>query len=161
MGLWFSPMNPEQSKPIKTSFSLYESDKNILEDLVVGLCREGVQVRAGTVLRALAYLNDETEMFAAAVMLDRDLKAKSGGGPLEAGNWSSPPPTADLPKSDRDKMRKAGIELRAKGHPHTHSFIMRALLRSAPEVKTFVPMVRKFLEKVPRRPRTPKAHGRS
>lgn len=163
--LWvygYRVMSADPNKPVKTSFSLYKSDKRILNDLVVGLKREGVKVRAGTVLRALAHLNSGTEMFAAAVLLDRDLNAKAG--PREADTVDFPPPTADLPQRDRDKMERVSADLLEKEITSSHSFIMRALLRSCPDIRTMAPLVRKFLQDVPRRTRTmaPKAppHGR-
>ncbi|MBX3738925.1 MAG: hypothetical protein KF715_19690 [Candidatus Didemnitutus sp.] len=152
-------MKADPNRPVKRSFSFSGSDKKILHDIVQGLRRAGVpSVRNGTVLRAFAYLNSATEMFSAAVLLDRDLKVGAGSG----DRYDPPPLTADLAQADVDKLADVGVELHAKNIASTHSFIMRALLRSAPDMKILVTQMRRFQQEVPRRPRaSKKSHARS
>jgi len=153
-------MKADPNRPVKRSFSFSGADKKILHDIVQGLRRGGLpSIRNGTVLRAFAHLNSTTEMFSAAVLLDRDLKAGAG----QDDRYDPPPLTADLAQADVDKLADVGVELHAKSISSTHSFIMRALLRSAPDIKVLISQMRRFQQEVPRRPRTvkPKSHGRS
>ena len=143
-------MSREPAAPIKVSFSFYPTDMLALNQQTVELRRRGAPVRRGTVLRALIELTSETEMFAATVLLHRDYVAR--GGPREADNVAGIP-TVDLPARLIGKLDRVVAELAAKDISANRAYVVRAILRSAPNPDIWVASVKRFLEEFPRRPR--------
>ena len=135
---------------IKVSFTFYPADVQALNTCMVGLRRAGLPVRGGTVLRALIHLTSATEMFAYAVLLAKTYERK--GGPREA-DYVAGHPTVDLPPDLVKKLDGVVTELAAKEIPANRAFVVRAVLRAAPETETLAPAVRKYLKVFPPRPR--------
>jgi hypothetical protein len=142
-------MNPNPV-PIKVSFTFYPADVSALNTCMVGLRRVGLPVRGGTVLRALIHLTSATEMFAHAVLLAKSYEKK--GGPRES-DYVAGHPTVDLPPTLVKKLDDVVTELAAKLIPANRAFVVRALLRAAPEASTLAPAVKKYLAAFPARPR--------
>lgn len=136
--------------PIKVSFTFYPADVEALNTCMVGLRRAGLPVRGGTVLRALIHLTSSTEMFAHAVLLAKSYEKKDG--PRES-DYVAGHPTVDLPRALVKKLDDVVTELAAKMIAANRAFVVRALLRAAPEASTLAPAVRKFLASFPPRPR--------
>ena len=101
-------------------------------------------------LRALIHLTSATEMFAHAVLLAKTYERK--GGPREA-DYVAGHPTVDLPPDLVKKLDGVVTELAAKEIPANRAFVVRAVLRAAPETETLAPAVRKYLKAFPPRPR--------
>ena len=141
--------------PIKVSFTFYPADVQALNRCVVGLRRAGLPVRGGTVLRALIHLTSATEMFAHAVLLAKTYERK--GGPREA-DYVAGHPTVDLPPDLVKKLDDVVTELAEKLIPANRAFVVRALLRTAPDAKTLAPAIKKYLATFPPRPRGWAAH---
>jgi hypothetical protein len=135
---------------IKVSFTFYPADVQALNTCMIGLRRAGLPVRGGTVLRALIHLTSATEMFAYAVLLAKTYERK--GGPREA-DYVAAHPTVDLPPDLVKKLDDVVTELADKMIPANRAFVVRALLRAAPDAQTLAPGVRKFLAAFPPRPR--------
>ena len=135
---------------IKVSFTFYPADVQALNRCLVGLRRAGLPVRGGTVLRALIHLTSATEMFAHAVLLAKTYDRKDG--PREA-DYVAAHPTVDLPPDLVKKLDDVVTELADKMIPANRAFVMRALLRAAPDAQTLAPAVRKYLAAFPPRPR--------
>ena len=136
--------------PIKVSFTFYPADVRALNACVVGLRRAGLPVRGGTVLRALIHLTSATEMFAHAVLLAKAYEKK--GGPRET-DYVAGHPTVDLPPDLVKKLDNVVTELAEKLIPANRAFVVRALLRTAPDAATLAPAVKKYLDAFPPRPR--------
>ena len=135
---------------IKVSFTFYPADVQALNRCMVSLRRAGLPVRGGTVLRALIHLTSATELFAHAVLLAKAYERK--GGPREA-NYVAGHPTVGLPPHLVKKLDGVVTELADKMIPANRAFVMRALLRAAPDAQTLAPAVRKYLAAFPPRPR--------
>jgi|GEM_PF-601194 hypothetical protein len=136
--------------PIKVSFTLYPADVQALNRCMVGLRRAGLPVRGGTVLRALIHLASSTELFAHAVLLAKAYEKKDG--PRET-DYVAGHPTVDLPPDLVKKLDDVVTELAEKMIPANRAFIVRALLRAAPDAATLAPAVKKYLATYPPRPR--------
>jgi hypothetical protein len=136
--------------PMKVSFTFYPADVQALNRCMGDLRRAGLPVRGGTVLRALIHLTSSTELFAHAVLLAKAYDRKDG--PREA-DYVAGHPTVDLPPDLVKKLDDVVTELADKMIPANRAFIVRALLRAAPDAATLAPAVRKYLAAFPPRPR--------
>ncbi len=135
---------------IKVSFTFYPADVQALNRCMVSLRRAGLPVRGGTVLRAFIHLTSATELFAHAVLLAKTYDRKDG--PREA-DYVAAHPTVDLPPDLVKKLDDVVTELADKMIPANRAFVVRALLRAAPDAQTLAPAVRKYLAAFPPRPR--------
>ena len=140
---------------IKVSFTFYPADVQALNTCMIGLRRAGLPVRGGTVLRALIHLTSATELFAHAVLLAKAYERK--GGPREA-DYVAGHPTVGLPPHLVKKLDGVVTELAEKLIPANRAFVVRALLRTAPDAKTLAPAIKKYLATFPPRPRGWAAH---
>ena len=133
----------------------------VLNRQTVELQKLGAPVRRATVLRALIEITNETEMFAATVLLHRDYVTK--GGAREKDNVAGIP-TVDLPKRLVVKLDRVATELAEKGIMANRAYVVRAILRAAPKPAVWVGAVNQYLKDFPRRPRTvavkPKKHAK-
>jgi hypothetical protein len=89
-------------------------------------------------------------MFAHAVLLAKAYEKQDG--PREA-DYVAGHPTVDLPRELVKKLDDVVTELAEKMIPANRAFIVRALLRAAPDAATLAPAVKKYLAKYPPRPR--------
>ena len=135
---------------IKVSFTFYPADVEALSRCKVSLRRARLPVRGGTVLRALIHLASATELFAHAVLLAKTHERKNG--PRESDNVAGHP-TVDLPPDLVKKLDGVVTDLAAKEIPANRAFVVRALLRAAPEAEILAPAVRRYLADFPARPR--------
>jgi hypothetical protein len=138
-----------EPRPIKVSFSFYPSDTALLAALVSALKKAGVNVRSATVLRALIHLTTPGEMIAHTVRM-------AGGNALgTAVNTEniSDHPTVDLPKDDVKKLDGVVAHLARAKIFGTRAYVVRAILRAAPDGKKLASSVKKFLEEFPNKPR--------
>lgn len=142
-------MSQDQAS-IKVSFTFYPADVRVLNTRVAGLRGAGAPVRGGTVLRALIHLTSVEEMFAHSVLLAKAYDKK--GGPRE-NDYVAGHPTVDLPPVLVKKLDSVVAELAAKEIPANRAFVVRALLRAAPEAADFAPAVKRYLADFPPRPR--------
>ena len=138
------------SAPTKVSFSFYPADVRALNQRKAGLMKAGLPVRGGTVLRALIHLTPPPDMFAHAVLMARAYENKDG--PREE-DYIADHPTVDLPRNLVRKLDGVIVELAEKGITSSRAFVVRALLRAAPDAITLTPAVKKFLKDFPARPR--------
>ena len=136
--------------PIKVSFTFYPSDVAALNRCVDGLRRAGLSVRGGSVLRALIHLTSSTELFAHAVLLAKAYERKDG--PRES-DYVAGHPTVDLPPDLVKKLDNVVTELAAKEIPANRAFVVRAVLRAAPDAADLAPAVKRYLADFPARPR--------
>ena len=136
--------------PIKVSFTFYPADVQALNRCLVGLRRAGLPVRGGTVLRALIHLTSATELFAHAVLLAKAHEKRDG--PREA-DYVVGHPTVDLPPDLVKKLDDVVTELADKMISANRAFVVRAVLRAAPDPATLAPAVKKYLAAFPPRPR--------
>lgn len=135
---------------IKISFTFYPADVRALDACVVGLRKTHLSVRGGTVLRALIQLASPEEMFAHAVLLAKAYETR--GGPRET-DYVAGHPTVDLPPDLVRKLDGVVTELAAKEIPANRAYVVRALLRAAPDAAALAPAVAKYLKAFPPRPR--------
>jgi hypothetical protein len=139
-----------ESRPIKVSFSFYPTDMTALADRVTDLKKAGLNVRSATVLRALIHLTPPSEMVAHVVRLVAENAL--GTTALNAENVSDHP-TVDLPKDDVKKLDGVVAHLARARFITTRAYVVRAILRAAPNGKKLAPSVKKFLEDFPNKPR--------
>ncbi len=139
-----------ESRPIKVSFSFYPTDMAALADRVTGLKKSGVMVRSATVLRALIHFTAPAEMVAQAVRLAGETAL--GATAPDEDNVSGHP-TVDLPKSDVKKLDDVVLHLAKAKIIATRAYVVRAILRAAPDGKKLAPAVEKFLADFPNKPR--------
>ena len=139
-----------ESRPIKVSFSFYPTDMTVLADRVAGLKKAGVMVRSATVLRALVHLTPPSEMIAHVVRLagENALGATAPDDDNVSGH-----PTVDLPKEDVKKLDDVVLHLARAKIIATRAYVVRALLRAAPDGRTLAPGVKKYLADFPTKPR--------
>jgi hypothetical protein len=139
-----------ESRPIKVSFSFFPTDTTALAARVAELKKAGVKVRSATVLRALIHITSHREMVAHAVRL-------AGGNALGTAAVDtesiSDHPTVDLPKGDVEKLDAVIAQLARAKIVTTRAYVVRAILRAAPNGRTLAPRVKKFLEDFPNKPR--------
>ena len=139
-----------ESRPVKVSFSFYAVDAATLVDRATALRRAGVNVRRATVLRALIHLTPPREMIVHAVRLAGEdalgTAAPSDGIVIDH-------PTVDLPKADVRKLDGVVTHLAGAKIIATRAYVVRAILRAAPNGKALAPAVRKFLADFPNKPR--------
>jgi hypothetical protein len=139
-----------ESRPIKVSFSFYPTDTALLAALVSALKKAGVKVRSATVLRALIHLTTPREMTAHTVRM-------AGGNALGSAAVNteniSDHPTVDLPKEDVKKLDGVVAHLARAKIIATRAYVVRAILRAAPNAKMLAPAMAKFLEDFPNKPR--------
>ncbi len=138
------------SRPLKVSFSFYPTDLAALANLVAGIKAAGVDVRSATVLRALIHLTVPSEMIARAVRL-AGKNALGTGAP--SGEIVSGHPTVDLPETDVKKLDAVVSHLARAKIIATRAYVVRAILRAAPDGKKLAPRVREFLADFPNKPR--------
>ncbi len=139
-----------ESRPIKVSFSFYPTDMNALAERVSGLKKAGVKVRSATVLRALIHLTPPGEMVARAVRLAGE---NALGTTAPTTENVSDHPTVDLPKDDVKKLDAVVAHLARAKITATRAYVVRAILRAAPDGRALAPSVRQFLEDFPYKPR--------
>ena len=135
---------------IKVSITFYPADVEALNRCVAGLRQAGLSVRGGTVVRALIHLTSATELFAHAVLLAKAYERKDG--PRES-DYVAGHPTVDLPPHLVKKLDGVVTELAKKLIPANRAFVVRALLRAAPDAPILAPAVQKYLTAFPARPR--------
>ena len=138
------------SRPVKVSFSFYPIDMTALADRVAGLKKAGVNVRSATVLRALIHLTTPGEMIAHTVRL---AGANALGATAPNDDNISGHPTVDLPKADVKKLDGVVSHLAKAKIVATRAYVVRAILRAAPDGRKLAPSVRKFLADFPNKPR--------
>lgn len=136
--------------PIKVSFSFYPADVQALNERKAGLLRAGIPVRGATVLRALIHLTPPAEIFAHGVLMARAYKEKEGRREQDS---VADHPTVDLPREQVRKLDDVVADLAEKGIAANRAFVVRALLRAAPDAAALAPAVTKFLSDFPSRPR--------
>lgn len=139
-----------ESRPIKVSFSFYPTDMNTLTRRVTELKMAGVKVRSATVLRALIHLTPPSEMVAHAVRLAGE---NALGTTVPTTENVSDHPTVDLPRDDVKKLDGVVTHLARAKIIATRAYVVRAILRAAPDGKKLAPSVKKFLEDFPYKPR--------
>lgn len=139
----------DATRTTKVNLSLYPPEKQALEDLVRDLKKAGVKVREGTVIRALLHEASSKEMVARCAALAAELAVN--GGP--AWGSSTGGVTPDILVTDVKKMDAVIDQLARASITATRSFILRALLLSAPPGHKLVPVIEAFLQKFPYKPR--------
>ena len=96
------------------------------------------------------YLASSTELFAHAVLLAKAQERKDGS---REDDYVAGHPTVDLPSELVKKLDDVVTELAEKRIPANRAFVVRALLRAAPQAPTLAPAVQKYLKEFPSRPR--------
>lgn len=139
-----------EQRPIKVSFSFYPTDTTALAKRVAELKKAGLMVRSATVLRALIHITEPSEMVALVVRM----AGKSALGTADVKPETvSGHPTVDLPTGDVEKLDAVIAQLARAKIVATRAYVVRAILRAAPNRKTLAPAVAKFLEDFPNKPR--------
>lgn len=139
-----------ETRPIKVSFSFYPIDMTALAARVAGLKKAGVMVRSATALRALIHITPPGEMIARTVRLAGE---NALGATVPNDDNVSGHPTVDLPKDDVKKLDAVVSHLARAKIIATRAYVVRAILRAAPDGKRLAPSVKKFLEDFPNKPR--------
>ncbi len=142
-------MRMDGNRTIKVNFSLYAPEASALAGCVRELRQGGVKAREGTVIRAILHAATAKDMVARCATLTTDL-ALNGGPAWGSSTGSS---TADVLVTDVRKMDAVIDQLARANITATRSFILRALLLSAPAGRPLVALVTGFLEKFPYKPR--------
>jgi hypothetical protein len=139
-----------EAKPVKVSLSFFAADIAALTDRVSDVRKAGVKVQRATVLRALVHLTPVDEMVALTVRLAGDYAL---GNVTPADGPVCDHPTVDFPKHDVEKLDGVISHLAKARIIGTRTFVVRAILRAAPDGRTLAPDVKKFLTDFPNKPR--------
>lgn len=139
----------DATRTLKVNFSLYPPEKQALKERVRDLKKAGMKIREGTVIRALLHEASPKEMVARSAALAAELAVN--GGP--AWGSSTGGVTPDILATDVKKMDAVIDQLARASITATRSFILRALLLSAPPGNKLVSVLEAFLQKFPYKPR--------
>ena len=129
----------------RVGFSFYEEDMKALRDLGGALRERGVRAKGVYLLRALAHIVPEDEIFAHGVTRNRQEKA---GKALPAGD-ATKRPVANLLVEDQDKLDRVSDLLADKAMKGGRSFLMRALIHAPWELDALGRDLRKFKKEFP------------
>ena len=129
----------------RVGFSFYEEDMKALRDLGGALRERGVRAKGVYLLRALAHLVPEDEIFAHGVTRNRQEKA---GKALPAGE-AILRPVANVLVQDQDKLDRVSDLLADKAMKGGRSFLMRALIHAPWELDALGRDLRKFRKEFP------------
>lgn len=142
----------DASASVESSFPFYPADMTALENRLSELAVAGVSVRRGRLLRALVHATPEDELFGYARRLATLYREQEG--PRESENVAGRP-SFELPASDLAKLDRVKVRLVREGvwPGANRAFVVRALVRWAPSGIALAPVVRRFLEEFPNKPR--------
>lgn len=131
---------------VRTSFSLYPADLEILNDSLARLAERKLSADRTKFVRCLLHSATELDLFAYAAVQHREDLLKTGPRETE---YVEERVTIVLPGADLSKVEKAVSQLKAKGVRANESYILRALLRRLPSLDMLVPVVAAYLDKFP------------
>lgn len=130
----------------RTSFSLYPSDLKIVNDALGLLAARKLKVDRTKFVRCVLHSFTELDLFAYAVVQQREDSLKSG--PREA-EYIEERFTIVLPVADLTKVDRVVGQLAAKGIHANESYVLRSLLRRLPALESLTPIVATYLEEFP------------
>lgn len=129
----------------RVGFSFYAEDLTALRGLVAGLRERGVRVKRTFLVRALASLVHEDEIFAHGVARHRQEAAGKAGAAGEVDQCLA----FEVLQDDVDKLERVGDRLAEKKFPGGRSFLLRALLHAPWNLDELARDVRKFQKEFP------------
>jgi hypothetical protein len=129
----------------RIGFSFYAEDMTALRSLVGALRERSVRVKGLYLLRALAHIVPEDEIFAHGVTRNRQEKAGKAGATGEADQR----PVANLLLADVDKLDRVSDTLANKAMKGGRSFLMRALVHAPWDLDALSRDLRKFQKEFP------------
>lgn len=129
----------------RVGFSFYERDTKALRDLIGRLRERHMRVPRTYLVRALAHVISEDEMFAQAVARFRQEKAGKTGDAGEVDECLA----FNLLTTDVDKLGRVSDKLADGGYRGGRSFIVRALVHTPWELDGLIRGLRKFQEEFP------------
>ncbi|MEN9402621.1 MAG: hypothetical protein RL091_1324 [Verrucomicrobiota bacterium] len=129
----------------RVGFSFYAEDLTALRGLVAGLRERGVRVKRTFLVRALARLVPEDEIFAHGVARHRQEAAGKAGAAGEVDQCLA----FEVLQDDVDKLERVGDRLSEKKFPGGRSFLLRALLHAPWNLDELARDVRKFQKEFP------------
>ncbi|MDD3179506.1 MAG: hypothetical protein PHQ04_04060 [Opitutaceae bacterium] len=134
-----------QPEEQRVGFSFYTDDLKAVRALVAALRERQVRVKRTFLVRALAHVVPEDEMFAYA--LTRNRAEQAGKVPVETEINQCL--AFNLLADDVDKMERVSDQLADKQLRNGRSFVLRALLHAPWDHEALARAVRKFEEKFP------------
>lgn len=136
-----------QKQQERFSFSLYETDRKALADLVALLGDHGLELDRTQVVRGLLSTSSDLDLFASAVLQHREDSLREGG----RREKSSVAERFSIEKlgDSAEKLDRVIAQLVAKGIPMNESYVLRALLRHLPPFESLVPVFRTYVEENP------------
>ncbi len=137
---------------ILSSFSFYPADMTALDHRLSELQAAGVSLRRARFIKALVHTTPESEMFECAKRLAAAYAEKDGVRETDsiAGRLEIDLLTGDVTKLDRVKVELEKKKIFASAN---RAFVVRAVLRWSPGGAALAPVIRKFLEEFPNKPR--------
>lgn len=129
----------------RVGFSFYTDDLKALRDLVAALRERKVRVKRTFLVRALAHLVPEDEMFAHA--LTRNRAEQAGKVPVETEVDQCL--AFNVLVDDVDKMERVSDQLADKQLRTGRSFVLRALLHAPWDLDALARDLKKFEAKFP------------
>jgi len=129
----------------RVGFSFYEEDLKALRDLLSALRVRKIRVPRTYLVRALAHVVAEDEMFAHAVTRHRQEQAGKAG----AAGAVEEHLAFNLLSDDVDKLSRVGDKLADQGFRGVRSFIIRSLIHAPWELDTLARQVGKFQKEFP------------
>lgn len=138
-----SPADPPAE--LRVGFSFYADDLGALRGLLSALRERQVRVKRTFLVRALAHLVPEDEMFAHALTRNKAEQA----GKVATGGEVDQCLAFNLLVDDVDKMERVSDRLSAKRLRSGRSFLLRSLLHAPWDCDELAREVRKFASKFP------------
>ncbi|MDR1284220.1 MAG: hypothetical protein LBK99_25890 [Opitutaceae bacterium] len=134
----------KETAPIRTTFSLYANDLDIVSKLRGELREQGLRIDRVKTLRGLVHITAESELLAHTVLQFKADEAKKGPREEEMVDERI---SVILPAEDKRKLDNVVDELDLKRIKVSSSYVLRALIRSLPPVATILKPLTKFTEK--------------
>ena len=140
-----SPPRATTSKD-RYSFSLYESDRAIIADVIAALDKRGLAIQRTQFVRGLLHFTSEDDLLVAAVEQHGEDLLKSG--PREKENVAERFTVENL-REDAAKVGRVVARLKAKGIKMNDSYVLRSQLRRLPPDEALVPLFQDYLTRFP------------
>lgn len=135
----------EKPEEQRVGFSFYSDDLKALRDLIAALRDRKVRVKRTYLVRALAHLVPEDEMFAHALTRNKAEQAGKAGTSEEVDQCLA----FNLLVDDVDKMERVSDQLADKKLRGGRSFLLRSLLHAPWDLDALARDVGKFEAKFP------------
>ncbi|EIP98802.1 hypothetical protein OpiT1DRAFT_03271 [Opitutaceae bacterium TAV1] len=138
-----SSLTMDKLLPVRTTFSFYTEDLDAIRELRRELRELGLRIDTVKAVRGILHVTSESELLARSIIQFKADEAKKGPREIEMVETRL---SVILPAEDLRKLDDVVDELDMKRIKMSRSYVLRALIRSLPPVKTIFKPLAKFTE---------------